>query len=109
MPTIVRVFADQAAAEAARERVVGTGVPRDCVALSFQGDEAGAVGGNFLTGNDAPRGNASPEEYDWKYGQIQHASKYILTIDATPEQVPDAEAALAELSGKAVDELRSTP
>lgn len=51
MPTIVRIFTDHAAAEAARQAVLNTGLALDRVALSHQGDEAGALCGNFLCGD----------------------------------------------------------
>jgi hypothetical protein len=104
MTMLVRVYTDHAAAEAARQAVLNTGLRADCVALSFQGDEAGALRGNFLSGDYEPRG-AWAETYESKFQNVELGGRVVLTVEARPEQVGPAEAVLSASGGNAVDDL----
>ena len=107
MPTIVRIFTDHAAAEAARQAVLNTGLTLERVALSHQGDEAGALCGNFLCGDYEPGGGA--QTYERKFQNVVIGGRFLLTIDAEPAQVDAAEAALQAAGGHAVDDLGPKP
>ncbi|MDY7509805.1 hypothetical protein [Ralstonia wenshanensis] len=104
MPTIVRIFTDHVAAEAAREAVLNTGLTLGRVSLSHQGDEAGALCGNFLCGDYEP-GGENAETYERKFQNVVIGGRFLLTIDADPTQVDAAEAALQPAGGHAVDDL----
>ncbi|CAJ0736921.1 hypothetical protein [Ralstonia mannitolilytica] len=104
MPTIVRIFTDSAAAEAARLAVLSTGLARERVALSHQADEAGALCGNFLCGDYEPGGEIA-ETYERKFQNVVIGGRFLLTIDAEPSEVDAAEAALHSAGGRAVDDL----
>ncbi len=104
MPTIVRIFIDHTDAEAARQTVLRSGMARDCVALSYQGDEAGAVCGNFVSGDHEPRGEIA-ETYETKFQPVVLGGRYVLTIEAAPAQVDSTEAMLASAGGAAIDDL----
>ncbi|GCB02388.1 hypothetical protein [Ralstonia sp. SET104] len=108
MPTIVRIFTDHAAAEAARQAVLNTGLTLERVALSHQGDEAGALCGNFLCGDYEP-GGENAETYERKFQNVVIGGRFLLTIDAEPAQVDATEAALQPAGGHAVDDLGPTP
>ena len=104
MPTIVRIFTDHAAAEAARQAVLNAGLTLERVALSHQGDEAGALCGNFLCGDYEP-GGENAETYERKFQNVVIGGRFLLTIDAAPTEVDAAEAALLRAGGHAVDDL----
>ncbi|CAJ0717578.1 hypothetical protein LMG6871_02170 [Ralstonia edaphis] len=104
MPTIVRIFTDHAAAEAARQAVLNTGLTLERVALSHQGDEAGALCGNFLCGDYEP-GGENAETYERKFQNVVIGGRFLLTIEAEPSEVDAAEAALHSTGGRAVDDL----
>ncbi|MET3445787.1 hypothetical protein [Ralstonia sp. 1138] len=104
MPTIVRIFTDHAAAEAARQAVLNTGLTLERVALSHQGDEAGALCGNFLCGDYEP-GGENAETYERKFQNVVIGGRFLLTIDAEPSEVDAAEAALHSTGGRSVDDL----
>lgn len=106
MPTIVRIFIDHADAETARQTVLRSGLALDCVALSYQGDEAGAVCGNFVSGDHQPRGEMA-ETYERKFRNVVLGGRYILTVEADPSQVASTEAMLASAGGAAIDDLCS--
>ena len=108
MPTIVRIFTDHAAAEAARQAVLNTGLALERVALSHQADEAGAVCGNFLCGDYEPGGEIA-ETYERKFRNVVIGGRFLLTIDAEPGQVDTAEAALQPTGGHAIDDLGPKP
>ncbi|MHA6852514.1 hypothetical protein [Ralstonia pseudosolanacearum] len=108
MSMIVRIFSEHASAEAARQAVLDAGLSPDCVALSFQGDEAGALCGNFLSGDYEPGGEIA-ETYERKFRHVVIGGKFVLTVEAAPEQVGVAEAVLAAAGGSAVDDLSSPP
>jgi len=108
IPTIVRTFTDYAAAEAARQAVLDTGLTLERVALSHQADEAGAVCGNFVCGDYEPGGEIA-ETYERKFQNVVIGGRFLLTIDAEPAQVDAAEAALQASGGHAVDELGPKP
>lgn len=104
MPTIVRIFTDHAAAEAARQAVLSTGLTLERIVLSHQADEAGAVCGNFLCGDHQPDG-AIAETYERKFQNVVIGGRFLLTIDAEPAEVDATEAALRPAGGQAVDDL----
>lgn len=104
MPTIVRVFIDHADAEAARQTMLRSGLAVDCVALSYQGDEAGAVCGNFVSGDYAPGGEMA-ETYESKFQNVVLGGRYVLTVEAEGAQVASTEAMLASSGGAAIDDL----
>ena len=104
MPTIVRIFIDHADAEAARQTVLRSGLARDCVALSYQGDEAGAVCGNFVSGDHEPRGEQA-ETYESKFQNVVLGGRYILTVEADPAAMASTEALLISVGGVAIDDM----
>ena len=108
MPTIVRIFTDHAAAEAARQAVLNAGLTLERVALSHQADEAGALRGNFLCGDHQPDGE-NAETYERKFQNVVIGGRFLLTVDADPAQVDAAESALQSAGGHAVDDLGPKP
>lgn len=108
MSMIVRIFSEHASAEAARQAVLDAGLSPDCIALSFQGDEAGALCGNFLSGDYEPGGEIA-ETYERKFRNVVIGGKFVLTVEASPEQVGVAEAVLAAAGRSAVDDLSPPP
>ncbi|AYA48254.1 hypothetical protein [Ralstonia pseudosolanacearum] len=108
MSMIVRIFSEHASVEAARQAVLDAGLSPDCIALSFQGDEAGALCGNFLSGDYEPGGEIA-ETYERKFRNVVIGGKFVLTVEASPEQVGVAEAVLAAAGGSVVDDLSPPP
>ena len=104
MSTIVRIFIDHADAEAARQTVLRSGLTLDCVALSYQGDEAGAVRGNFVSGDHQPRGEMA-ETYESKFQNVVLGGRYVLIVEADPTEAAATEVILAKAGGAAIDDL----
>lgn len=104
MSTIVRISIDHADAEAARQTVLRSGLTLDCVALSCQGDEAGAVHGNFVSGDHQPRGEMA-ETYESKFQNVVLGGRYVLIVEADPTEAAATEVILAKAGGAAIDDL----
>ncbi|TXD56104.1 hypothetical protein FUT88_20075 [Ralstonia sp. TCR112] len=84
--------------------MLNTGLTLERVALSHQGDEAGALCGNFLCGDYEP-GGENAETYERKFQNVVIGGRFLLTIEAEPSEVDAAEAALHSTGGRAVDDL----
>ena len=79
MHALVKTYKSLADAEAARDALLSAGVPAPSVQLEAQGDEAGAVAGNFVNGDFEP-GNATGS-YQNKFQNVEMGGVFILTVD----------------------------
>ena len=79
MQTLMKTYKTLAEAEAARNALLSAGVPAPSVQLEAQGDEAGAVAGNFVNGDFEPHGETGT--YENKFQNVEMGGVFILTVD----------------------------
>lgn len=79
MPTLVKTYKTLPEAETARNALLSAGVPAPSVRLEAQGDEAGAMAGNFVNGDFEP-GDATGA-YENKFQNVEMGGVFILTVD----------------------------
>lgn len=100
---VIKVFSRFSEAEKAREQLLGAGFEPDQVELTSNDDEAGAVQGNFVTGNaDSQRDRsggiidpmAGPDDhmYERDFKDVVQRGNYILMVaPADDEQAARAQ------------------
>jgi len=79
MPTLMQTYKTLSEAEAARNALLSAGVPPTSVQLEAQGDEAGAMAGNFVNGDFEPDGDTGT--YENKFQNVEMGGVFILTVD----------------------------
>jgi len=80
---MVKILSDAAQAESLRQELIQAGVPAGAIAVEVQGDEAGAMKGNFVNGDFEPgRGAGSYEE---SFRNVLHGGVSILTVSVSEE------------------------
>lgn len=95
--TLVRVYDTLASAEQARNALLASGFPSDCVHLSSNEDEAGPVEGNFAleykdadNDNDRSALDSTFSRDDINEGlsrqQVAWRGHYLLTVDAVDDE-----------------------
>lgn len=102
--TLVRIYEDPQAAEQARQALVNAGFTPGQVQLWMQGDEAGALAGNFLVGNPKT-GAAADGGYSANFEKVLHPQTCVLTVHADAAGQPQASALLSAFGGLEVDDL----
>lgn len=94
---VIKVFGVFAEAEKAREQLLAAGFDREQVQLNSNEDEAGAVQGNFITGDtDSERDrsggyfdpNAGPDDhvYERDFKDVVQRGNYILMVEPDGEE-----------------------
>jgi hypothetical protein len=93
--TLVSTYSQLTAANRARDELLASGFDMDCVHLSAQEDEAGAMKSNFSVGNPDHNLNEGfkefgPDEdqqtYANSYADPQRVAEILLTVDTQDEQ-----------------------
>jgi hypothetical protein len=103
---IIRSFSSFDEACAAREALVGAGVPREHAQVRVLDDEAGPVEGNFLVGNGRTAHGGfraavmtEPEvSYDDNFRNVVRRGAYLLIVEGAADRT-DADAIGAVLAG----------
>ena len=109
MPDAVRIFDRLEAAENARVALLAAGFPAGDVDLAVKADEAGALEGNFLTGNPK-EGSAADGNYTDNYAHVVPASTYLLAVKAPDDtRCREATALMTQLGGRDVDARAPVP
>lgn len=94
---VIKVFSRFSEAEKAREQLLGAGFGPDQVELTSNDDEAGAVQGNFLTGDTdserdrsgaylAPMAGPDDHMYERDFKEVVQRGNYILAVAPADEQ-----------------------
>lgn len=106
--TLVSIYDRFPAADNARNELLASGFDNDCVHLSAQEDEAGAMKGNFTVGNPdrnlgEKRNKFGPDKdnqtYARSYAHPQQHAAILLTVDAENEQQTERAATILHRCG----------
>lgn len=107
---VIKVFGRFGEAEYAREQLLAAGFEREQVQLTSNDDEAGAVQGNFVTGNaDSERDRsggfldpmAGPDDhvYERDFKEVVQRGNYVLMVLPADEEQADRARKLVEDAG----------
>ncbi len=88
MRNIVRVYRQTEGAHAAYQSLLDQGFRAEDIELLAQGDEAGAIKGNFIAGNQGGADFTGNEvgDYGGNFDNVEFGPVYLLSVATTSDQ-----------------------
>ncbi|TCS37749.1 hypothetical protein EDC30_10341 [Paucimonas lemoignei] len=106
--TLISIYDHLATADLAREELLASGFPADCIHLDARETEAGPAKGNFTVGDAGKDRENKPglifasnndEVYDRDYANAEYRAEIMLTVDAQDDQQSDKAADILHRHG----------